>query len=43
MVVSHVEEESSKKTCWKLYFYGAANALGHRIGDVLITSEGEYG
>ena len=37
MSVSHVEEESSE-----LYFHGASNALGHDIGVVLITSEGEY-
>ena len=42
MAVSHVEEESSKKSCWKLYFDGASNALGHGIGAVLITPEGEY-
>ena len=28
MAVSHEEEESSEKTCWKLYFDGASNALG---------------
>ena len=42
MTISHVEEESSKKTCWKLYFDEASNALGHGIGAVLIISEGEY-
>ena len=31
MAISHVEEESSKKTCWKLYFDGATNILGHGI------------
>ena len=42
MAISHVEEESSKKTYWKLYFDWAFNALGHDISDVLITSKGEY-
>ena len=42
MDVPHVEEKSSEKTCWKLYFDGASNALGHRINAVLITLEGEY-
>ena len=42
MDVPHVEEKSSEKTCWKLYFDGASNALGHRIDVVLITPEGEY-
>ena len=42
MAISHVEEESLEKTCWKLYFDGASNALGQRISIVLITSEGEY-
>ena len=30
MAISHVEEESSEKTCWKLYFDRASNALGHQ-------------
>ena len=42
MAVSHVEEESSKKTCWKLYFNGVSNDLGHEISVLLITPEGEY-
>ena len=42
MVVSLDEEESSERNCWKLYFDGASNALGHSIGAVLITLEGEY-
>ena len=42
MAVSHDEEESMKKACWKVYFDGASNALGHGIGVVLITLEGEY-
>ena len=42
MVGSHDEDESSKKTSWKLYFDGASNALGHEIEIVLITPRGEY-
>ena len=42
MVVSHVEEESLEKNCWKLYFDGASNAMAHGIGAVLITPKGEY-
>ena len=41
MVVSHDKKENSKKECWKLYFVGMSNALGHGIGFVLITQEGE--
>ena len=36
MTVSH-DEGLSKKECWKLYFDGASNALGHGIGAILIT------
>ena len=39
--VSHDEEQSSKRTCWKLYFR-VSNALGYGVGVVLITLEGEY-
>ena len=42
MDVSHKEEKSSEKTYWNLYFNEASNALGHGIGVVLITPEGEY-
>ena len=42
IVVSHDEGKSSKKTCWKLYFDGASNALGHGINAILITPKGEY-
>ena len=42
MVVSHEEDENLKKDYWKLYFDGASNTLGHGIGVVLITTEGEY-
>ena len=42
IAVSHDEEESSEKTCWKLYFDEASNALGHGVDAILITLEGEY-
>ena len=42
MALSHIKEESSEKICWKLYFDGASNALGHGIGAILITPKGEY-
>ena len=42
MTVTYVEEESSKKNCWRLYFDVASNALGDDIDAILITSEGEY-
>ena len=42
MAVSHDEKESMDKTCWKLYFDEASNALGNSIGAVLITPKGEY-
>ena len=39
---SHIEDESSEKPGWKLYFDRASNALGHNVGATLITPEGEY-
>ena len=39
--VSHVEDESSEKTYWKLYFDRASNALGHGISAVLIIPKGK--
>ena len=42
MAISYDEEESSKKTCWKLFFDKASNSLGHYIDAVLITLKGEY-
>ena len=42
MTVSHNEKDSSKNNCWKLYFDGASNVLGHEINVVLINSKGEY-
>ena len=42
MAVSHDEEESLENNCWKLYFNGASNALGHKIKAILVTPKGEY-
>ena len=42
LVIFQIEDESTKKDTWKLYFDGASNALGHRIGAVLISLEREY-
>ena len=39
---SHIEDESSEKPGWKLYFDRASNALGHSVDAILITLEGEY-
>ena len=40
--IFQIKGESTKKDTWKLYFDRASNALGHGIGDVLISPEGEY-
>ena len=42
MTIFQVENESTKKDTWKLYFDGASNVLGHGIGVVFISPEGEY-
>ena len=36
------EEESPEKDGWKIYFDGASNALGHGVGAVLISFEGNH-
>ena len=40
--IFQVEDESTKQNAWKLYFDGASNVLGHDIGAILISPEGEY-
>ena len=35
--IFQIEDESTKKDTWNLYFAGASNALGHEIGVVLIS------
>ena len=42
LAIFQIEDESTQEDIWKLYFDGASNALGHRIGAVLISPEGEY-
>ena len=41
MIIFQVEDESIKQDTWKLYFDGASNVLGHGIGAILISHEGE--
>ena len=40
MAISHEKKKNTKKTCWKLYFDRASNALGYGICVVLVTSKG---
>ena len=42
MAIFHIEDESTKEESWKLYFDRSSNALGHGIGAMLISLEGEY-
>ncbi|XP_052485178.1 uncharacterized protein LOC128040467 [Gossypium raimondii] len=42
MCISEKEGESSKGKSWKMSFDGASNALGHGIGAVLVSPEGDY-
>ena len=42
LAIFQIEGESTQEDTWKLYFDGACNALGHGIGAVLISPEGEY-
>ncbi|XP_017974534.1 PREDICTED: uncharacterized protein LOC108661595 [Theobroma cacao] len=36
------KEESEEKENWKMFFDGASNALGHGIGVVLVSPEGDH-
>ncbi|EOY19529.1 Uncharacterized protein TCM_044654 [Theobroma cacao] len=36
------KEESKEKENWKMFFDGASNALGHGIGVVLVSPEGDH-
>ena len=36
------KEESPEKDGWKMYFNGVSNALGHGVGVVLISPEGNH-
>ena len=42
LAIFQIEDKSTQENTWKLYFDGASNALGHRIGVVLISLEKEY-
>ena len=42
MTIFQVKDESTNEDTWKLYFDGASNVLGHDIGAILISPEGEY-
>ena len=42
LTIFQIEDEFAQEDTWKLYFDGASNALGHDIGAVLISPEGEY-
>ena len=37
VTIFQVEDESTKKNTWKLYFDRASNVLGHGIGAILIS------
>ena len=40
--IAEKEYESSKKKSWKMSFDGASNTLGHGIGAVLVSPEGNH-
>ena len=42
LAIFKIEDESTQEDTWKLYFDGASNALGHRIGAILISPKGKY-
>ena len=42
LAIFQIEDDSNQKDTWKLYFDGASNALGHGIGAIFISPEGEY-
>ncbi|XP_052483114.1 uncharacterized protein LOC128036228 [Gossypium raimondii] len=42
MCISEKEGESSKEKSWKMSFDSASNALGHGIGAVLVSPEGDH-
>ena len=39
LAIFQVENESTKKDTWKIYFDEASNVLGHNIGTVLISQK----
>ena len=42
LAIFQIEDESTQKDTWKLYFDEASNALRHGISVVLISLKGEY-
>ena len=40
MCITEIESESSKEKSWKMCFDGASNALGHGIGAILVSPDG---
>ncbi|KAG8482790.1 hypothetical protein CXB51_024036 [Gossypium anomalum] len=42
MCIIEMEPESSKEKSWKMCFDGASNALGHGIGAILVSPEGNH-
>ncbi|XP_022719624.1 uncharacterized protein LOC111277442 [Durio zibethinus] len=42
MVISELEEDDDEEEIWMMYFNGAANAMGHKIGVVLISPTKHY-
>ncbi|KAK5824409.1 hypothetical protein PVK06_019181 [Gossypium arboreum] len=42
MCITEMESESSKEKSWKMCFDGASNALGHEIGAILVSPNGNH-
>ena len=41
LAIVQIVDKSTQEDTWKLYFDGTSNALGHGIGAILISLEGE--